>query len=67
MFTFLKNRIVTHVESLREMVDISDHRRYSLKQATCGAPGWLSRLSVQLWLRSGSHGLWVRALIHALC
>ena len=26
-----------------------------------GAPGWLSRLSVQLRLTSWSHGLWVRA------
>ena len=32
-----------------------------------GAPGWLSWLSVQLRLRSWSHGLWVRALQQALC
>ena len=27
----------------------------------CGAPGWLSQFSVQLWFRSCSHGLWVQA------
>ena len=32
-----------------------------------GAPGWLSRLSVRLQLRSWSHGWWVRALCQALC
>ena len=32
-----------------------------------GTPGWLSRLSVQLWLRSWSHSLWVGALRWALC
>ena len=32
-----------------------------------GAPGWLSRLSIQLWLRSWSRSLWVRALRWALC
>ena len=32
----------------------------------CGAPGWLSRLSVRLWLRSWSRGQWVRARIR-LC
>ena len=31
-----------------------------------GAPGWLSRLSVRLQLRSRSHGLWVRAPRRAL-
>ena len=31
-----------------------------------GVPGWLSRLSVWLWLRSWSHGWWVRALCQAL-
>ena len=35
---------------------------------TClGVPGWLSWLSVQLWLRSWSHGSWVRASCRALC
>ena len=32
-----------------------------------GAPGWLSRLSVRLWLGSRSHGSWVRAPRRALC
>ena len=32
-----------------------------------GAPGWLSRLSIRLWLRSWSHGAWVRVLRRALC
>ena len=32
-----------------------------------GAPGWLSRLSVRLQLRSWSHGLWVQAPRRALC
>ena len=32
-----------------------------------GAPGWLSRLSVRLRLRSWSRGLWVRAPHRALC
>ena len=31
------------------------------------APGWLSRLSIQLGLRSWSHGLWVPAPRRALC
>ena len=30
-------------------------------------PGWLSQLSVQLWLRSWSHGSWVQAPCRALC
>ena len=32
-----------------------------------GAPGWLSRLSIWLQLRSWSHSLWVRAPCWALC
>ena len=32
-----------------------------------GALGWLSRLRIQLWLRSWSHGSWVRAPHQALC
>ena len=28
----------------------------NVKSQKTGAPGWLSRLSVQLWLRSRSHG-----------
>ena len=37
------------------------------KKFTVRAPGWLSRLSVQLWLGSWSHGWWVRAPRRALC
>ena len=37
------------------------------KMNKCGAPGWLSRLSGRLRLRSWSHGLWVRAPRRALC
>ena len=37
------------------------------KKKKMGAPGWPSRLSIRLWLRSWSHGLWVRALRRALC
>ena len=32
-----------------------------------GVPGWLSRLSGRLWLRSWSCGPWVQALRRALC
>ena len=32
-----------------------------------GTPGWLSQLSVWLWLRSWSHGSWVQAPCWALC
>ena len=32
-----------------------------------GVPGWLSWLSIRLWLRSWSHGSWVRAPCRALC
>ena len=35
--------------------------------ANTGAPGWPSRLSVPLRLRSWSHGSWVRAPHRALC
>ena len=38
-----------------------------LKKSTRGAPGWLSRLSDPLRLRSRSHGQWVRAPRRALC
>ena len=38
-----------------------------IKKDFDGAPGWLSQLSVWLWLRSWSHGLWVKALHWALC
>ena len=37
------------------------------KGATIGVPGWLSRLSVRLQLRSWYHSSWVRALHRALC
>uniref|UniRef100_A0A673T7J5 SRCR domain-containing protein n=1 Tax=Suricata suricatta TaxID=37032 RepID=A0A673T7J5_SURSU len=32
-----------------------------------GAPGWLSRVSIRLWLRSRSHSSWVRYPCRALC
>ena len=38
-----------------------------LRMRINGAPGWLSRLSVQLRLRLWSRGLWVRAPHLALC
>ena len=38
-----------------------------LKKIFLGAPGWLSRVSVWLRLRSWSHGPWVRAPRRALC
>ena len=38
-----------------------------LKILYIGAPGWLGRLSVGLWLRSPSHDSWVRALHPAYC
>ena len=31
------------------------------------APGWLSQLSIRLWLKSWSHSLWVPASHRALC
>ena len=37
------------------------------KNQTLGAPGWLSRLSIRLRLRSQSRGMWVRAPRRALC
>ena len=37
-----------------------------LKSAFDGAPGWLSQLSVWLWLRSWSHSPWVQAPCQAL-
>ena len=37
------------------------------EKPTAGAPGWLTRLSIRLWLRSWSHGSWVRASCQALC
>ena len=37
------------------------------KEDVVGAPGWLSRLSVRLRLRSWSRGLWVQAPHRALC
>ena len=37
------------------------------KTDSLGAPGWLSRLSIQLRLRSPSHGSWVPAPRRALC
>ena len=40
----------------------------NIKNQICvGAPEWLSRLNVWLWLRSWSHGSWVPAPCQALC
>ena len=41
--------------------------KINVKKNSKGAPGWLSPLSVWLWLRSWSHGLWVQALFWSLC
>ena len=38
-----------------------------LRKTPGGAPGWLSGLSIQLWLRSWSCGSWGWALRRALC
>ena len=38
-----------------------------IRKIFLGVPGWLSRLSFRLRLRSWSHGLWVRAPCRALC
>ena len=38
-----------------------------LKDYNRRAPGWLSQLSLWLWLRLWSHGSWVWALRRALC
>ena len=38
-----------------------------IKSWMLGAPGWLSRLSIQLQFRSCSRGSWVRAPRRALC
>ena len=38
----------------------------SKKVILSGSLGWLSRLSVQLWLRSGSHGLQVQVPLSAV-
>ena len=40
---------------------------FVLKVDYMGAPAWLSRWSVQLWLKSWSHSSWVWALRWALC
>ena len=39
----------------------------SLKWWDIGAPGWLSRLSIRLRLRSRAHSSWVQAPRRALC
>ena len=39
----------------------------NFKIRDCEVPGWLSRLSIWLWLRSWSRGSWVRAPCQALC
>ena len=44
-----------------------DVRLLFFKVTFLGAPGWLSRLSIWLLLRSWSHGLWVWDPHRALC
>ena len=39
----------------------SEHKVYNFNIVFIGAPGWLSGLSIQLWLRSLSHGSWIWA------
>ena len=41
--------------------------KYKKEAKVFGAPGWLSRLSFWLWLRSWSHSLWVQVPCQALC
>ena len=53
--------------SLKPQWDTASHLSEWLKLKILGAPGWLSQLGVWLWLRSWSHGLWVRAPRRALC
>ena len=43
------------------------HHPLRIQEHWIGAPGWLTRLSVWLQLRSRSHRLWVRALHQPLC
>ena len=41
---------------------------YLLKEyENTGVPGWLSQLSIWLWLRSWSHSSWIQAPHRALC
>ena len=74
-----ENRKQERLQHMR-LIDIREHctvitksnceenRDYThIKPLKQGAPGWLSRLSVWLWLRSWSHSLWVRAPHWALC
>ena len=42
-------------------------REQTFRNTNIGAPGWLSKLSIQLQLRSWSHGSWVRDTRWALC
>ena len=43
------------------------HISGGLLKTDLGAPGWLSQLSIRLWLRSWSHSSWVWAPHRALC
>ena len=45
---------------------LKKEKDFHLKWILCGAPGWLSRLSVQLWLRLRYRGSWIQALRWAL-
>ena len=55
----INNDVIKRLEHQKGVFDINNQFP--------GAPGWFSWLSVQLWLRSWSHGLWVEALHRALC
>ena len=51
-------------------IRLDGHRYVKLvfiRTQNSGVPGWLSQLSVQLWLRSWSHSSWVQAPRQALC
>ena len=55
-----------HLASPHENL-LQDHDTMNTTKKLTEAPGWLSRLSIQLRLRSWSHGWWVWAPHRALC
>ena len=66
IFYFLLSHSGTPQGKQQKAVLPLSQEKENLKQKPSGAPGWLSRLSVQIQLRSGSHGSWVRAPV-GLC
>ena len=66
IFYFLLSHSGTPQGKHQEAVLPLSQEKEDLKQKPSGAPGWLSRLSVRIQLRSGSHGSWVRAPVR-LC